>query len=180
MRVLLLAALTVDGMIARHAHDFNDWSSREDKRLFFRTSKEAGVVIMGRATYETLPAPLPGRLHVVLTSRPDRAAPAGVEFTADPPARILARLAERGYTTAVLGGGARTYRAFLEAGLVDELWLTIEPLAFGGGISLLGTAGGAADGGDVPLDLHLALIECRRLGEHAVHLRYAVQWKEQA
>jgi dihydrofolate reductase len=168
MRVLLLAALTVDGKIALRAHHFSDWSSREDKRLFARTSKEAGVVIMGRTTYETLPAPLPGRLHMVLTSRPERAAPEGVEFTADTPERILARLAQRGYTTAVLAGGAKTYRAFLQAGMVDELWLTIEPLAFGAGISLLGEAG------DAPLDVRLVLIECQRLGEAAVHVRYQV------
>jgi dihydrofolate reductase len=171
-RVLLVAAITVDGKIARHVDDFNDWSSREDKRLFFRTSREAGVVIMGRTTYETLPAPLPGRLHMVLTSRPDQVAPAGVELTSEPPARILERLAERGYTTAVLAGGARTYRAFLEAGLVDELWLTVEPLAFGGGISLFGDA--------ALLDTRLTLLECQRLGEQAVHLRYQVVRKEEA
>lgn len=166
MRVLLLAALTVDGKIARHAGEFTDWSSREDKRLFMRTSKEAGVVVMGRATYETLPAPLPGRLNVVMTSRPARPAPAGVEFSADPPGVVVARLAERGYTTVVLAGGAGIYRAFLDAGLVDELWLTIQPLAFGAGISLVGNE---------PLDLRLALLDCQRLGEHGVHLRYRVE-----
>jgi dihydrofolate reductase len=165
VRVLLLAALTVDGRIARHPGEFTGWSSHEDKRLFMRTSKEAGVVIMGRATYETLPAPLPGRLSIVLTSRPRESGIATVEFTADPPERILARLAERGYTTAVLGGGAQTNRAFLEAGLVDELWLTFEPLAFGAGISLFG---------DAPLDVRLALLECRQLGDDAVHVRYRV------
>ena len=165
--MLLLAALTVDGKIARSAHELSDWSSREDKRLFMRTSKEAGVIVMGRATYETLPAPLAGRLHVVLTRQPaNRAAPAGVEFTDDPPARVLAQLAGRGYTTVVLGGGAQTYRAFLDAGLVDELWLTVEPLAFGRGIALFG---------DDPLDLRLDLVECRQLGEQSVHLRYRVR-----
>ncbi len=176
MRVLLVAAITVDGKIARRADELNDWSSREDKRIFFRTSREAGVVIMGRTTYETLPTPLPGRLHVVLTSHPEWHAPAGVELTADPPARIIERLAERGYTTAVLAGGARTYREFLEAGLVDELWLTIEPLAFGGGISLFGDD--AADA--TLLDARLTLLECQRLGEQAVHLRYQVVRKEGA
>lgn len=166
MRVLLLAALTVDGKIARHAGEFTSWSSREDKRLFMRISKEAGVVVMGRATYETLPAPLPGRLNIVMTSQPERAAPFGVEFTADPPGVIVAQLAERGYTTMVLGGGAQIYRAFLDAGLVDEVWLTVQPLAFGGGVSLFGNQ---------PLDLHLELLECLRLGEHGVHLRYRVQ-----
>lgn len=166
MRVLLLAAITVDGKIARTAHELTDWSSREDKRLFARTSREAGVIILGRHTYETLPAPLPGRLHVVLTTHPDQPAPPNVELTSDAPERILAGLAARGYTIAVLAGGARTYRTFLDAHLVDELWLTVEPLAFGAGISLFG---------DAPLDLRLALLASQPLGDHAVHLRYQVQ-----
>src|SRR5689334_5924202 len=124
MRVLLLATITLDGKIARDASQFTNWSSREDKRLFQRTSKEAGVVIMGRATFETLPAPLPGRLNVVMTrdaeaARIRHAQIEGVEWTAEGPAEVLAGLEARGYTTAVLGGGAQIYRAFLEAGLVD-------------------------------------------------------------
>jgi dihydrofolate reductase len=166
MRVLLLAAITVDGRIARDARQLTSWTSRADKRLFARTSRAAGVVIMGRSTYETLPAPLPGRLHVVLTSRPARPAPPGVELTDAPPARILADLAARGYATAVLAGGARTYRTFLDAGLVDELWLTVEPLAIGAGLALFGEA---------PLDLRLTLLRAARLGEQAVHLRYRVE-----
>ena len=165
MRVLLLAAITVDGKIARSPHELSDWSSREDKRLFAQTSREAGVLIMGRNTYETLPAPLPGRLHVVLSDRPADAAPLGVEFTDEPPERILVHLESRGYSTVVLAGGAQAYRTFLEAGLVDEMWLTVEPLAFGVGVSLLG---------DRPLGLRLALLECRQLGEGAVWLRYQV------
>lgn len=166
MRVLLLAAMTIDGKIARDHHELTSWTSREDKRLFVQVTREAGVVIMGRATFETLPAPLPGRLNVVLTSRTDLPAREGLEFTAEPPERVLARLAERGYQLAVVAGGARVYRAFLAAGLVDELWLTVEPLAFGHGVSLLG---------DDPLPLRLALLECRRLGDHAVLLRYHVE-----
>ncbi len=169
MRVLLLAAITLDGKIARDASQFTNWSSREDKRLFQRTSKEAGVVIMGRTTFETLPGPLPGRLMVVMTrdaTTTTTAAVEGVEFTAERPAEVLARLAERGYTSAVLGGGAQIYRAFLEAGLLDELWLTVEPLALGAGISLLG---------DAPLDQRFTLLEVERLGEQSVHLRYRVE-----
>lgn len=173
MRVLLLAAITLDGKIARDASQFTNWSSREDKRLFQRTSKEAGVVIMGRATFETLPGPLPGRLMVVMTRNADmvglvkRKDDECIEITTEGPAAVVARLEARGYTTAVLGGGAQIYRAFVEAGLVDELWLTVEPLAFGAGISLFG---------DAPLDLdqRFTLLEVERLGEQGVHLRYRV------
>jgi dihydrofolate reductase len=162
----MLAALTVDGKIARTAMELSDWRSREDRRLFWRTSREAGVVVMGRHTYETLPRPLAQRHMVVLTSQAAPAAPPGVEFARGAPAEILASLAQRGYETVVLAGGAFTYRTFIAPNLVDELWLTIEPMAFGTGISLFG---------DEPISLNLALVECRRLGEHAVLLRYTVR-----
>ena len=167
MRVLLLAAVTIDGRIARHPHELTTWTSAADKRLFARTSRAAGVVIMGRHTYETLPAPLPDRLHIVLTRRADAPPSARVEYTSDPPERIVRHLADRGFDSAVLAGGAQAFRAFVAARVVDELWLTVEPLAFGCGIALFG---------DEPLGLGLRLLECRRLGEQSVLLRYAPQW----
>jgi dihydrofolate reductase len=166
MRVLILAAVTVDGKIARSDAEFTSWSSHEDKRLFARTSRDAGVVVMGRRTFETLPAPLPGRLNVVLSHEQPATLPDGVEYTAEPPVQMIASLAQRGYESVVIGGGASVYRTFLEAKLVDELWLTVEPLTFGAGISLLG---------DAPLDLRLSLLSVERLGEGSVHLRYHVE-----
>lgn len=172
MRVILLAVITLDGKIARNAHELSAWSSREDKRLFAHVTREAGVVVMGRHTYETMSRPLPGRLNVVMTHSPPAiplGAPDGVEFTAEPPQRVLEQLAERGYDTVAVTGGAQIYRAFLEAGLVHELWLTIEPLSFGTGISLFGDAPGE------PLERRFTLLELRRLGESTLHLRYRVE-----
>jgi dihydrofolate reductase len=167
MRVLLVAAMTIDGKIARGPHEVTDWSSPEDKSMFMRVSQESGVLIMGRNTYETLARPLPGRLHVVLTRRPSSwTAPKQVEFTAAPPADILADLERRGYRTVILAGGAEANRTFVEAGMVDELWLTVEPLAFGTGISLLGEA---------PLSLRLRLIQSEQLNESSLQLRYQVR-----
>jgi riboflavin biosynthesis pyrimidine reductase len=77
----------------------------------------------------------------------------------------LEDLDRRGFETAILAGGARTYRTFIDAGLVDELWLTLEPLAFGEGISLLG---------DSPLHLRLHLIQSDMLNESSLQLRYRV------
>ena len=165
MRVLLLAAITVDGKIARGNHEVIDWSSPEDKRMFMGLSLQAGVLIMGRRTYETLEQPLAGRQHIVLTRTPSRLAPMLVEFTSAPPAQILADLERRGYETAIVAGGADIYRLFVDAGLVDELWLTIEPLAFGSGISLLG---------NVPLNLRLRLLGSDLLNESSLQLRYQI------
>lgn len=138
MKVILLAATTVDGKIARDEHHFVDWSSPEDKKLFVSTTKRAGVVILGHNTYQTLPSPLPGRLHVVLTNNlaGKQGIPGQVEFTNQQPQAIIEALQGRGYTEAVLMGGAEINALFLKSGLVDEIWLTIEPIIFGVGIDL--------------------------------------------
>src|SRR5687768_13483128 len=138
MKIILMAAVTIDGKIARHDSHFVDWSSREDKKLFFQTSKRAGVIIVGNNTFKTFPSPLPGRLHVVLTRSIEGTAsvPGAIEYTSDSPERIVADLEARGYTEAVLTGGAQVNALFLQAGLIDEIWLTVEPLIFGQGIDL--------------------------------------------
>jgi dihydrofolate reductase len=169
MKIILMAAVTLDGKIARNEAHFVDWSSREDKKLFFATSKRAGVIILGNNTYKTLPSPLPGRLHVVITSTTDDKVdtPGLVEYTSAPPEQIVAGLEARGYTEAVLTGGAQINSLFLRSDLVDEIWLTIEPLIFGIGIDLFRGA---------QFDLRAKLIHMEQMNEAGtVHLRYALR-----
>jgi len=47
--------VTADGRIGRHPLDPPTWTSREDKRMFAAVSRQAGVVVMGRATFEAMP-----------------------------------------------------------------------------------------------------------------------------
>jgi len=138
LAVILMAAVTLDGKLGRHAAHLSDWSSREDKRLFRDETRRAGVVIIGHNTFKTLRRPLPGRLHIVWTRDPAAGPdlPGVVEYTAAAPAAIVAALLARGYTRAVLVGGAQVNAAFLAADLVDEIWLTVEPLIFGRGVPL--------------------------------------------
>lgn len=167
MRVIALAAMTADGRIARDDHDGAGWTSREDRRMFVAVTRAAGVVILGRATYELLPRPLAGRLMIVLTSHPERHTPrpGEVEFTSAPPRELLADLSARGYATAIVAGGAAIYSAFLAAGLVDEFWITIEPLIFGTGVPLVR---------DLAHDVRLRLFEVVRLSEDTVQMKYRI------
>ena len=168
MKVILLAVVTIDGKLARNEHHFVDWSSAEDKKLFFSTTKKAGVLIVGHNTFRTFPSPLPGRLHVVLTrDTSDKVdIPGVVEYTVKAPQKIVADLEARGYTEAVMAGGAGANALFLEAGLVDEIWLTVEPLIFGTGIDLFSGA---------EFDLRASLISVEQLNERGtVHLKYSV------
>ena len=172
MKIILMAACTIDGKIARHEHHFVDWSSKEDKKLFMQTSKRAGVVILGNNTFKTFPSPLPGRLHVVLTTsvtdKENR--PGEIEYTDSTPAEIVAGLEARGYTEAVLTGGALVNALFLAANLVDEIWLTVEPYIFGLGIDLFR---------GVTFERKATLLEVRQLNAGgSVLLRYGLQVTE--
>ena len=168
MKITLLAVMTIDGKLARNEHHFVDWSSPEDKKLFFGTTRKARVLIVGHNTFRTFPSPLPGRLHVVLTrDTSDKVdIPGAVEYTDRSPHEIVAGLEARGYREAVMAGGAGANALFLKAGLVDEIWLTIEPLIFGAGIDLFSGA---------EFDLRASLISVEQLNEGGtLHLKYMV------
>ncbi len=165
MKLILLMAVTADGKIARSSDHFPDWTGPADKRFFACRSREAGVVIMGSKTFDTLAKPLPGRRNIVLSRDPARVSrPPQLVFTSRPPGEILAGLATEGFSEAILAGGSRINTLFAARGLIDEVILTVSPLLFGQGISLFSTG----------LDLHLELLDLQRLDEHLVLLHYRV------
>ncbi len=170
MKIVIVMAQTLDGKIARDAKHCADWTSTEDKKSFAAESKKHGVIIMGSTTFDTIGRPLPGRLNIILTRDPkrykDKAQPGLLEFIKGTPAEIVQLLESRGFTSAALGGGSKTNAAFLKAGLVDELLITIEPKIFGGGVAI--TEGET-------LDLNLELLELNKLNDHTIQFRYKIK-----
>jgi dihydrofolate reductase len=165
MKVILLMAQTLDGKIGRNSGHFPDWTGKEDKRLFVRITKAAGVLIMGSKTYDTIGGPLPGRKNVVLTRDESRRSDSPeLVFTGKPPRAVLADLQAEGYTTVVLAGGTVVNTLFAREELIDEIMLTICPLFFGSGIGLFS--------GEVPLKLRLLSTEV--LGSDAILAHYEV------
>lgn len=166
MRVLAIAAMSADGYIARSERDDVSWSSREDKRMFAATSRRAGVIVMGRRTFESMPEPLPDRLQIVMTHTPEafQQRPNHVEFTNSSPDAILRDLASRGFNEVVIGGGGAVYAQFVKANLVDELWLTVEPLLFGSGVPLL--SGNS-------IERRMRLVSVTQLSPDTLQLKYA-------
>lgn len=143
MHVFLIAALTADGFIGRSDdHKSTRWTSKEDAAFFQEKTKKAGVVIMGRKTYETIGKPLPGRLNVVYSRQnsaldnSDSGENKNLQCTQESPEELLARLEDEGHSEVAICGGASIYTLFLENGLVDTLYLTIEPVLFGDGVKL--------------------------------------------
>ncbi len=164
MHVVLIMAMTADGKIAKSSDHFPDWTSKEDKKFFAKTSKEHGVVIMGDKTFFTFPKPLPDRLNVVFTLEKNPSKMENVKWVTGKPEKILAELEEMGYKSAILGGGAHLNTQFLEGKLIDEIWLTVEPKIFGDGLGVFG--------GD--FDVNLKLLAVEKINDDSVVMKYKV------
>lgn len=162
MTTFIIVALTADGFIAKNPqHTPMDWTSREDKKFFMEMTKKAGVVVMGQNTYETIGRPLKDRLNIVYSR--DRQYE-GVEVTSKPPAELLKDLEARDYNTVAICGGSAIYTMFMEAGVVDKLYLSVEPVVFGSGMRLF----------NKELDKKLQLVSMEKLGEDTILLEYNV------
>ena len=165
-KLTLLMALTVDGRSGLDADHFPDWTGSADKRMFKSLSRKAGVVIMGSRTYDTIGKPLPERLKVVMTRKPERVSDhPNLRYTDRPAREVLRMIADAGYTEAILAGGATINDLFIAADLVDELIVTFAPLTFGRGLGLYNT----------PKTLRLVLLEHRSLDADTFMARYRIQ-----
>lgn len=125
MKLALIASVARDGAIGRG--NVLLWREPADQRHFVATTMGCPV-IMGRKTWESLPAkfrPLPGRRNVIVTRQVGYEA-AGAETVATL-AEALARVADA--ERAFVIGGAELYAAALPR--ADELVLTEIDAAFG-------------------------------------------------
>jgi dihydrofolate reductase len=166
MKVFIIAALTADGYIGLdESHRATSWTTKADKIFFVKRTKEAGTVVMGRKTFDTFGKPLKDRRLIILTSIPESITVEGVEGSNESAADLVARLEREGVKELAVCGGASVYTQFLEAGLVDEIYLTIMPKIFGTGVPLFGTA----------QDADLELIQSERLEDgNSVLVHYRV------
>jgi len=163
MKTFIIAAISADGFIARTTDELADWTSKEDKKIFVELTKRAGTMVMGNTTFKTIGRALPGR-HTIVYSRQDLAYD-DVEVTSESPADLVARLDTAGQAELAICGGSAIYTLFLQAGVVDELYLTVEPCLLGAGVPLF----------DTSLNVQLKLLETRQLNENVLLLHYEVQ-----
>ena len=143
MRVILADVMSLNGKITRGTSpDISSWSSPEDFEHFLKLKDECDVIVIDRKTYEAAkPEPEEGRLRVVFTSTPERfsdfSIPGSLEFVDVSPAALVERLAQDGHENVLVAGGARLSSGFLQAQLVDEVYISFEPVLFGSGRPML-------------------------------------------
>lgn len=167
MKVFLIAAVTADGFIARTNDQPADWTSKEDKKVFVRLTKEAGHMVMGSRTFKTIGRALPERQTIVYTAHPEGFSglddPA-IQITDEDPTELVARLKAEGANGLAICGGAQIYSLFAQAGVLDEVYLTVEPVFFGTGVPLFSQE----------LEVRLELMESQNLSDDVLLLHYRV------
>ena len=140
MKVLLVAATSLDGKIAfDHRHQIE--TSPRDKKYFLDITMRAGVVVVGNNTFKTFHGPLPNRRTIILTRDTEllkMPKTPEFEYTNETPEKLLERLAKEGVTEVANVGGSQIFSQFHTAGVIDEYHLTICPQFIGdAGIPLL-------------------------------------------
>lgn len=146
MHTTLIAAQSLDGFITRHDQPGTAFTSAADQAHFSAELAGYDCSVVGASTYrfarDFIRARVrPGRRRMVLTRSPEKwtedVIPGLLEFTDATPESLAARLAEAGCRRCALLGGAQIHRLYFEAGLVDELVITIEPRLFASGTPIV-------------------------------------------
>lgn len=163
MNVILYMAMSVNGYIAKEG-DETPWSATEWER-FSTFVKKTGNLIVGRTTFEIMNKHNEfqqiGNPDTVVVSNTQTTAPNFV----DSPEKAIKLLEERGFSEILVAGGGMLNTSFLKKGLIDEIYLDVEPFLFGKGIKLFS---------DDDFEVNLELLEIRKLSNNSLQLHYKV------
>lgn len=163
MKVIVYMAMSIDGYIARKDGK-TDFVSETEFASYTEKIREIGNVIMGRNTYEEMlknqDAYMPDTAMLVVLSHTKESSD-GV-LLATSPQEALQLLEQKGFSTVLIGGGAETYQAFINAGLVDETVVDVEPAVLGSGIRAFNSA------------IQFELIDTKQLSKNEIQLHYKV------
>lgn len=135
----MIMVMSLDGIISQKLYqDSFEWTSFEDKDHFLSFMKNKMNVIMGHTTFKCInKKPYNGVKHFVLTGNKSlhhKKDDNQIEYLSGTPQDIIKHLYKKGIREVALLGGSYTNTQFLASGLVDYIYLTIEPKIFGQGI----------------------------------------------
>ncbi len=169
MKITIYIATSLNGFIS-NSRNVPDWLSPEYGREFYSICQEYKAVIMGMTTYKILapnylPLTTEGTTVVLTKDTHARSENPTVIFTQSHAAEIVQMLADKGHSEAVIIGGALTISAFINAGLVDDIYFIMEPVLFGTGLALLK---------NVETELKLNLLDIKKLNGHTIRAHYEI------
>jgi len=173
MRKIGIVAISLDGCITKHQSEGVTFTSLADQRYFRQILKTFDCQLLGSKTFEASQALLlkslaEEHLRIVWTRNPTRfqtyAVDGSLEFRSGDLKAIFAELETRNKKHCAILGGASVYTACIQQDLMDEFWVTVEPLGFGVGKRLFETA----------VDFRFALLAVENLSQDTLLLKYKV------
>ena len=125
-------ASSIDGKISKHKKTMPDWTSVEDWKFFQKELAKCDAVVVGRNTYLAAADRLRKRNTFVLTQRIKTSRRLGRVLFINP---LNVNLSEvlRKYRQVAIVGGSQVFSYMLNIGLMDELYITLEPIVLGDG-----------------------------------------------
>jgi len=142
MKVIMYPAITLDGFIADLNGECYQWISEEDEKGYSDAKSRAGCVLVGRKTYEQYTDDFPpdGNITVfVYTSRTDVRDQGKIKFLRGTPQEVVRQIEGYGFNELTVSGGGEVNGVLAEAGLVDEIRISIYNVTLGEGIPLFGS-----------------------------------------
>lgn len=142
METTLFTAMSANGMIAS-TEGREDFLSQVNWETLSELVHTCGNCIVGRKTHETVNAwdepygfdDFTDAVRIVLST--DRNYKLKEAYTlAHSPEDALALLKERGFTRALVSGGATVNSAFVKAGLIDRIIINVEATIVGNGVPI--------------------------------------------
>lgn len=168
MKIILIAAVSINGIIASTKDELVTWMSREDKLNFKTLTTKSSVVVMGMNTFKSFPSPLKDRLNIVLTKGQKQKDSLSNVMYFDPDLSDLVKfLKEKNYEEVYVIGGAITFTSFLNHRLIDYINITIEPIIFSNGINLFSS---------LTNNINLVIKEFKTLNENTINIIYKVNY----
>lgn len=138
MNLTMIAAISKDGFLTKGDNpNPGDWTSDEDKAHYHETLNLNNVYLMGVTTYDAAKGKLPPNAQKIVMTHNVSEQPktANVTFTDKPFPEIIKQFENQTSHILVLGGG-NVFHQLLDQKLIDEAYITVEPVVNKSGVML--------------------------------------------
>ena len=167
-RLIYSAAASLDGFIAGpdEAVDWLRWSD-DVAAILAEAWKPVDAILMGRRTYEfsvrSGGGPGMSKMRTYVFSTTLETLPKGAELVREDAAGFVAGLKSQPGGDIWLMGGGGLAATLIEAGLVDEIGFSIQPVLLGGGFPMFGPMARRSE---------FELAEARPIAKDCVYVQY--------
>ena len=170
MKVILDMAMTVNGIIARK--NFNeDFLSEYNWEVFCKIANGIGCIVIGRrthdiiTTYENYTLDKIKNVKKIVISKNKSLKGTKDFFFVNSPKEAINKAKTFGFKEVLLAGGGKINSEFMKLGLVDEIFLNINPVILGDGIRVIAESN---------FQYKLKLLEIKKLKEGIIRVHYKV------